>query len=169
VLLTRKRIAWETYLDMPVGLTFQQEPGTGTPLIIELHIQEPCPGPQDGWLVALGITNPGCAPVRGSDFSAPLTFTFPGREIRAAQISPEPAGTAASRARHLPSARVSAAGGHAACLEIGGDFLLRPGGSYSVTVILSGTPAASSSHIQQEGSLTSGKIITRPGAEPGSS
>jgi len=171
VLLTRKRIACETYLDMPVGLVLRREPGTGTPVIIELRFAEPCPGPagpQDGWLVALGITNPGCAPVRGSDFSAPLTFTFPGREIRATWISPEPAGTAASRARQLPSARVPAAGGHAACLEIGGDFLLRPGGSYSVTVILSGIPAASYSHIRQEGSLTNGKITTTPGAEPGS-
>ena len=173
MLLTRKRIAWDAYLDMRVGLTLRQEPGTGTPAIIELHFGEPCPGPQDGWLVALGITNPGCAPVRGSDFSAPLTFTFPGREIHATLISPGPAGTAASRARQPPAARVSAAGGpagsHAACLEIGGDFLLRPGDSYSVTVILSGTPAASSGHIRQEGSLASGKIITRPGAEPGSS
>jgi hypothetical protein len=168
VLLTRKRIACETYLDMRVGLTLRQEPGTGTPVIGELRFGETRPGPQEGWLVALGITNPGRMPVRGSDFSAPLTFTFPGREIRATWISPEPAGTAASRARQLPSARVPAAGGHAACLEIGGDFLLRPGGSYSVTVILSGIPAASYSHIRQEGSLTNGKITTTPGAEPGS-
>jgi hypothetical protein len=105
VLLTRKRITCETYLDMPVGLTLRQEPGTGTPVISELHFGDPCPGPagpQDGWLVALGITNPGCAPVRGSDFSAPLTFTFPGREVHATRISPGPAGTAASRARPLP-------------------------------------------------------------------
>jgi len=176
VLLTRKRIACETYLDMRVGLTLRQEPGTGTPVIGELRFGEPGPGPagaQEGWLVALGITNSGCGPVRGSDFSTPLTFTFPGREIHATIVSPGPAGTAASRARQPPAARVSAAdgqaGSHAACLEISGDFLLRPGDTYAVTVILSGTPAASSGHVRQEGSLTSGKIITRPGAEPGSS
>jgi hypothetical protein len=37
VLLTRKRIAWETYLDMPIGLTLRQEPGTGTPVISQLQ------------------------------------------------------------------------------------------------------------------------------------
>jgi hypothetical protein len=84
VLLIRKRIAWEAYLDMPVGCTLRQEPVTGTPVISQLHFGEPSSGPgpagpQDGWLVALGITNPGQAPVRGKDFSAPLTFTFPGR------------------------------------------------------------------------------------------
>ncbi len=118
----------------------------------------------------LGITNPGIAHVRSRDFSAPLTFVFPGREIHATQISPESAAPAASTAPQLPAARVSPAneptGNHAARLELGGDFLLRPGGSYSVTVILSGTPAPSFPRILHEGSLTSGKISTRSGAEP---
>ena len=59
MLLTCKRIAWEAYLDRPVCLA----------------------GAQDGWLVALGITNPGLMPVRGRDFSAALASTFPGRDI----------------------------------------------------------------------------------------
>ncbi|MHB1433525.1 MAG: hypothetical protein ACYCVZ_15600 [Streptosporangiaceae bacterium] len=170
--LTRRRIAWEAYLDMPVGLTLRQEPGTGTPMISELHFGEPCPGTspdgtQEGWLVALGITNPGHAPVRGKDFSTPLAFTFPGREIHATQISPEPATPATSTAPRMPAGRVSAAnrqaGSHAGRLELSGDFLLRPGRSYSLTVILSGTPATSSRRIEQEGSLTNGKITTTPG------
>ena len=33
------------------------------------------------------------------DFSAPLAFTFPAREIHATQISPEPTAPAASTAR----------------------------------------------------------------------
>lgn len=170
VFLTRKRIAWEVYLDMPVGLTPGQEPGTGTPMISQLHLGEPSPGPagsQEGWLVALGITNPGHTPVRGRDFSAPLTFAFPGREIQATQISPGPTGPAASTVRQLPAARVSAAnlpaGNHAARLELSGDFILRPGASYSLMIILSGTPDTSSRPIEQEGSLTNGKIITMPG------
>lgn len=81
----------------------------------------------------LGITNPGIAHVRSRDFSAPLTFVFPGREIHATQISPESAAPAASTAPQLPAARVSPAneptGNHAARLELGGDFLLRPGGT----------------------------------------
>jgi hypothetical protein len=150
VSLTRERIAWEAYLDMPVGLTLPQEPGAGsTPIAGKLHFGEPRPGtgladPQEGWLVALGITNAGHVPVRDTDFSAQLAFTFPGREIHATQISPRPTTPVASTTRQPPAARVSApngpAGNHAARLELSGDFLLRPGDSYSLTLILSGTP-----------------------------
>jgi hypothetical protein len=175
VLPACKRIAWEAYLDMRVGLTLRHELGTGAPVISELHFGEPSPGPgpAEGWLVGLGITNRGLVPVRGRDFSDPLAFTFPGREIHATQISPGSAPPAASTARQLPEARVSAAnrlaGNQAARLELSGGFLLLPGASYSVTVILSGTPADSSRPIEQEGSLTNGKIITTPSTGPGSS
>ena len=36
----------ETYLDMPVGLTLRQEPGTGTPVISQLPFGKSCPGLQ---------------------------------------------------------------------------------------------------------------------------
>jgi len=56
--LTRKRIAWEACLDMPVGLTLRQEPGTSTEITCEIFLGEAPlhdPGPraataQDGWL-----------------------------------------------------------------------------------------------------------------------
>ena len=119
--LTRKRIAWETYLDTPIGLAQWDEPGTGTATISRILLGKPRPrsrgpasaGPSEGWLVILGISNPGRAHVRGADFSMPLTFTFPGREIRATQISPAPTVPAASAAPQLPAARVSAANGPA--------------------------------------------------------
>jgi hypothetical protein len=74
--LTGKRLAWETWFDMPVGLSTPPGTGTGTPL--ELHLAEPGlyhPGlcadsSEQGWIVPLGITNPGCARVRGRDFLA---------------------------------------------------------------------------------------------------
>ena len=175
--LARKRIAWETYLDIPIGLEPWHEPGTGT-AISRIVLGKPRSrslgpvgtGPWEGWLVILGISNPGRAHVRGADFSIPLTFTFPGREIHATQISPAPTAPSASPAPHLPAARVSIPNGrvgrHGARLEFGGDFLLRPGDSCSVTLILSGHPAPSSRRIQHQGALTSGKIITTPGTRP---
>jgi hypothetical protein len=83
VLFTCKRIAWEAYVDMPVGLTLRPAPGTGTEVNVQIITGEPDPrspgpwpgDPQNGWFVMLGITNPGIACVRGRDLSAPLTFT----------------------------------------------------------------------------------------------
>ena len=50
-------------------------------------------------------------------------------------------------------------------VQLTGDFLLRPGDSYSLLLILTGTPAGRS-RIQQEGALAGGKIIPPPGGEP---
>ena len=57
----------------------------------------------------------------------------------------------------------------AAHLEVSGDFVLRPGDSYSITVILSGTPATSCRPIEVDGALTNGKIINMPSAGTGTS
>jgi len=175
-LLTRRRIAWDACLDMPIGLTMRQEPGTGTAAITGIAFGEPglrspgasAPGVREGWLVVLGITNPGLVAVHSRDFTAPLAFAFPGREIHATQIRPGPAASTAKRAPRMPSVKVSAgagsAGDHAARMELSGDFQLRPGGGYSVMLVLTGTPADSSRPIQQGGSLTGGKIVAaRPG------
>ena len=107
VLLSRKRITWDAWLDMPVGLSERDAPALDMGRTRELILGEPGlrhhPDPwttdvQQGWLVVLGITNSRPATVRSGDFSAPLTFAFPGREVHATQILPEP--TAASRAGH---------------------------------------------------------------------
>ncbi len=52
-------------------------------------------------------------------------------------------------------------------MQLRSDFLLRPGDSYSVLLVLSGTPADDSRRIEQEGSLTGGEIIPRAAPEPG--
>ena len=107
--LARKRLVGETWLDMPVGLTAVLKAGTETPS--QLLLGEPefgyhKPGADStgqGWLVLLGITNPGWTRVCGREFRAPLTFTFPGRQIHAARILPDPVAVKARRAARAPA------------------------------------------------------------------
>jgi len=182
VLVGRKRITWDAWLDMPVGLSRQEVPAPDARRIRELVMGEPGlrypdpwpAGSQQGWLVILGITNPGPAAVRSGDFSAPLTFAFPGREVHATRILPEPAGRPPGRAPRMPAVRVPArsspdagqAGIRATGVQLTGDFLLRPGDSYSLLLILTGTPSGRSRRIRREGALAGGKIIPPPGGEP---
>jgi hypothetical protein len=169
----RKRLAWHAWLDMPVGLepprTADAEPA-GHILLGETSLRNDGPyGPdaQRGWLVMLALTNTGWSPVRGSDFVVPLTFTFPGRQILSAQISPDPADQAATRPARPPSLCLSTGSSRLlspgyrsqACIQVTGDFLLRPRRSCTIAVILSGTPAPDSPRVQQEGSLAGGKIV----------
>jgi hypothetical protein len=171
--LTRKRLAWQVLLDMPVGLTPPQLAETG--LTCGIVLGKPglrYHGPytadlRPGRLVLLGIRNPGLIPVRSTDFITPLTFTFPGQQILSAQISPGPAARSAlPPAIRLPAANTLEPGPgdlDSARIQLTGDFLLRPKDGYAVTLLLSGTPAAHSRPIQQEGALADGKIITDPG------
>jgi len=124
-------------------------------------------GIQHGWLVVVGITNPGPATVRGGDFRAPLAFAFPGRTVHAARLLPESAGRPARTGPGMPAVRVPGQGGPAAArVELTGDFLLRPGDSYSLLLILGGTPAGQSRRIRHEGSLARGRIIPPWGQGP---
>ena len=90
----RKRITWAVDLDMPVGLAPGQAPGAAWTMIFGEHSPRPAePGPDraaQGWLVLVAVTNTGLMPVRGKDFRAPLVFRFPGREVCAARIRPDP-------------------------------------------------------------------------------
>jgi hypothetical protein len=52
----------------------------------------------------------------------------------------------------------------AARMHLTGDYVLRPGDSYTIMLVLSGIPAPRTRRIQQEGSLASGKIIPGPGS-----
>jgi hypothetical protein len=171
VFLTRRRLAWESCLDMPIGLHAPHANRTRTSL--ELHLAEPglrYPGPragstEQGWIVLLSITNPGCARVRGRDFRIPLTFVFPGRQIHATRIIPEPSGRPARPAARVPDIRLSAGDSsrpgstadRPARMHLTGDYVLGPSDSYTVMLLLTGTPAGPA-RIQQEGALTSGKI-----------
>jgi hypothetical protein len=170
VLLSRKRITWDAWLDMPVGLSRRDAPALDMGRTRELILGEPGlrhhPDPwttdvQQGWLVVLGITNSGAATVRSGDFSAPLTFAFPGREVHATQILHEPAGRLQGRAFRVPTVRIPTQG--SPCVQLTDDFLLRPGDSYSLLLILTGAPAGRSFRVRHEGALASGKIIAPRG------
>src|SRR5215472_5528242 len=148
--LARKRLAWQTRVDMPVGLAAPQAAGTGTAcriLLGESGLRHPGPyagSTEQGWLVVLSITNAGLAPVRDGDFRAPLGFAFPGRQVRATQILPGPAPRTLGRTPRVPAVRVPAQDGLEAShadtrttrVQLGGDFLLRPGDTCSLLVVL---------------------------------
>jgi hypothetical protein len=182
VLLSRKRITWETCLDIPVGLAAGQPGGTGTAMSCTIVFGEPrlryagpyTDGAGQGWLVVLAVTNTGLVPVRDKDFRTPLTFAFPGRQVHSTQIRPGPAartrgGRRASRTPLMPAARADAGdrpgrGGSSrpARIQLRGRFRLNPNDNFTLTVILTGTPADASARIRHEASLTGGKIISGP-------
>ena len=174
-MLSRKRIACEVRLDMPVGLTRQHALASEPGGVRELILGEPglrYTGPwtadiQHGWLVVLGVANTGTAAIRSTDFSTPLAFAFAGREIHAVRLIPEPAGRTQSRAAWVPAVQLSAqnAGPGAARVQFSGNFLLRPGDSYSLVLILTGTVTDETRRIQHEGSLAGGSIMLPPGGE----
>lgn len=166
----RRRLTWHTWLDMPVGLTLPSAGAAGA-----IHLQSPgiaYGGPYPagivpGWLAVVGIANPGWSPVRGGDFAAPLAFSFPGRQVAAAQVRPElAAGTGCTPAvRVLPKGEppFRPGGSGAGRVEVAGDFLLRPGDGCTLTLILTGAPAPHRPAVQHHGALTGGKITSDPG------
>ena len=99
---------------MPIGLALRQAPGTDAAMTGKIILGDPglrysgpfTAGVEQGWLVVLGITNLGFAPVRGRDFSTSLTFAFSGREIRATQISAESAARTVGKPAHLPAVHI---------------------------------------------------------------
>jgi len=169
-LLLRKRVRWSALLDMPVAVTAGSGPGRALLLGDPGPAGEgPCPpGAERAWLVVVGIANHGLTAVRGSDFRVPLTFTFPGRQVRAAQLSPCPAGRRAGLpamvAAGLPQGTAwpgsGLAASHRSCIQLGSDFLLRSGGRCSVMVVLTG---GESLGMAQGGSVAGGTISCAPG------
>ena len=169
VLLTRKRITWHAKLDMPVELTSTRTTfGIGLGTTTD-HLGGTCTsGRETGWLVVLGISNRGLASVRSDDFSVPMTFTFPGREILATQLLPMPAGSTSGLPLLPPllaairSGPVFPASGSAAQMQLSYGFLLRPRDGYLIMLVLSGLPAAGARAIEHDGTLTHGRIRARP-------
>jgi hypothetical protein len=165
-LLTRKRLAWRTDLDMPIGLTPGQPHDTATTTrIIFADPDAPRPaGPEDAWLVLLTIINTGLTPIRAEDFTAPLAFTFPGRQVRGAQINARPVartrpGRPASRAPARPDVHAGP-GADAGHMQLTGQYRLKPSDNVTMMFILTGTPAGTP--VQQHGSLPGGRITTKP-------
>ncbi len=87
----RKRVAWRAYLDAPINLVPSQIRSLSSRLTFRVYVGEPgsmahqseVPVP---WLAVLRVRNSGFVPIRGSDFHTPLTFDFPGREVRGAEV-----------------------------------------------------------------------------------
>ena len=139
-----------------------RDPGQGRP--------EACAdGTQPGWLVLLGIRNHGLAPVRSADFTVPLAFTFPGRQVLAAWACSAPAADKERGPASRPTVRVPAEGGAASppgsgnpgLVLLAEDFLLRPKDACTIAVVLSGTPVAGSRPVRRDGTLARGRITSR--------
>jgi len=120
LILNRKRIAWRAYLDTPINLAPAQLRYMGERLTFKIYVGDDGHEVDIPWLVLLRIRNAGFVPVRGDDFNTPLTFGFPGREVRGAEViehsgdlpekilappparGPEPARNAQRRAQPRP-------------------------------------------------------------------
>jgi hypothetical protein len=95
----RKRIAWRPYLDTPVKLAPHQVKSMGA-LSYKIYFDDAQPGTRASgnggatpgsevetpWLVLLRVRNSGFVPIDGKDFNTPLTFIFPGRTLRGAEV-----------------------------------------------------------------------------------
>ena len=156
-LLTRKRLAWRTDLDMPVGLVPEEQHGANDEMTTKIIFPRPgrsCPaGANDAWLVLLTVANTGLAPIRDEDFSAPLTFAFPGRQVCGVQMC---SNSRARRAEMIPAAPAESSRSPA-CIQLSGQFLLNRNDQFTLMVILTGAPA---SPVQLHGSLPGGRITT---------
>jgi len=172
-LLLRKRVRWSACLDVPVAVTAGEPAPAGTrpgrALLLGNAVAGPCPpGAERAWLVVVDIANRGLTPVRGSDFRVPLSFTFPGRQVQAAQLSPRwparravlPAVPPAGPRREAAWPGPGLAGSHRSCIQLSGDLLLRPGGRCSVMVVLTGDESLG---MAQGGEVRGGTISRDPG------
>lgn len=99
----------------------------------------------EGWLVLVTVTNTGLIPVRGRDFRAPSGFRFPGREVCAARICPDPAAVqVGGRPPVLPSALsdcgASTGGSRGPGIALGTELLLRRDDAFALMAVLRGAP-----------------------------
>jgi phosphate transport system substrate-binding protein len=82
--LNRKRVAWRAYVDKPI--TPSPDPARhvhGLTYTLSMD-KEKVDNPQ---LVLLRVRNAGLVDLKDEDFRLPLTFLFPGRRVRGAEIS----------------------------------------------------------------------------------
>ena len=168
ILLNRKSVTWSAYVDMPIGFG----PATNAQATSEVVFGEPglChagpfqPGEEQAWFVVLSVTNSGIMPISDENFSVPLAFTFPGREVRRAQISPAPSARATAT-NPAPTARADLSGpGRADCqagVRLRG-LRLNRNDELTLMVTLTGSPGLDSPRIVQEGSLRGGTIAAQP-------
>jgi hypothetical protein len=169
---SRRRLTWHALLDLPVRLTPPRDTADGPARSLLLGHREPGDdGTEPGWLVMLDVSNTGWWPVHSTDFTTPLSFAFPGRQVLAVWLSPKPAARRTARPAPEPAIRLPggtsgqrlSAGGPDR-VQLAGRFLLRPADGYGITVILTGTPAAGFHHpIQLGGAFPGGRVTASPG------
>lgn len=91
VVTSYKRIAWRAYVDKPINLDPAQARSMRQKLKFKVYIEDIDRGSAESevkspWLVLLRVRNSGLRPIHGKDFNTPLTFIFPGREVRAVDV-----------------------------------------------------------------------------------
>jgi hypothetical protein len=124
-----RRIAWREHMDAPVSLVPKgaRRGGTGTAWKVFARHQEVA----DPSLVLLRVKNSGFASVSEADIRRPITFTFPGREVR--EFTVTDCRGVASTDIQSPSAVVT---GNRILLP---RFAMRRRASFKLLVLLSGT------------------------------
>lgn len=92
-LTNRKRIAWRAYVDKPINLEPAQARSMSKKLTFKVYVEDLHQSGSQSvgevklpWLVLLRVRNSGFVPIHGKDFNTPLTFIFPGREVRAVDV-----------------------------------------------------------------------------------
>jgi len=193
----RKRIAWRAYLDAPINLTPAQVRSMNTRLKFRVYVDHPGQGGTSSevevpWLAILRVRNSGFVPIRGADFNTPLTFTFPGRQVRGAEViehsgdsaarilpqhhlvKPEPVPARASGPAQRLRTWLAGSGGLPSRgpgpdgpapteeVQIGEDILLNRRDRFTLMIVLSGTPTDMRKKILQTGSLVGGRIVPEP-------
>jgi ABC-type phosphate transport system substrate-binding protein len=88
---TRRRVAWRVYTDDEFRLDRVQAEAAGESVSLKIEVNPTDnPGPPvpvaKPWLVVLRIRNSGFAHLRKDYFDPPVRFSFPGREVRHAEI-----------------------------------------------------------------------------------
>ena len=210
----RRRIAWRAYLDAPITLNADMAKTMGSRVIHKIYVAENGHGQparsggptapaapfspiataevEVPWLVLLRIRNSGRVTISGREFNTPLTFTFPGREVRdvavidgagddpdkilvrpkgadaapqAAPARPGPGRRLAGWLRGRPpgTAPVPRPAPRATdYIQLSDEFALNRKDRITIMAVLSGTPAAGGDKITANGKLIGGNIDVEP-------
>jgi hypothetical protein len=95
----RRQVAWRVYMDAPITLHAAMAKTMGSRVIHKIYVADSGYADQTPngrtpvapttaaevevpWLVLLRIRNSGRVTINGKEFNTPVTFTFPGREVR---------------------------------------------------------------------------------------
>lgn len=155
----RKSVTWHAILDMPVRLMQPRDASGESRGRLIFGQQDTGHDTRPGWLVLLDVSNTGGSPIRSADFTAPLSFTFPGRQVVASWVSHEPTGRRSGRTAPGSGLYSLPCPAEPERVQLAGHFLLRSAAGYGITVVLTGTPVAGyQSPIRLDGALARGRV-----------